>query len=1368
MPPTRSPALAAAAAALALAFAAAAPADFYSIVAAPRERTGEEVRQLYEAWKSEHGRQAGGNDLTGEEEDGWRRLEAFRDNLRYVDAHNAEADAGLHGFRLGLTPFADLTLEEFRRGRLGFRRRPRNATALARAGSARYLPRAGERLPDAVDWREQGAVAEVKDQGQCGGCWAFSAVAAVEGINKIVTGSLISLSEQELIDCDKFQDQGCNGGLMDNAFRFMIKNGGIDTEADYSFTGHDGWCDTNRKNAKVVSIDSYEDVPINNERALQKAVAHQPVSVAIEASGRAFQLYHSGIFDGTCGTSLDHGVTAVGYGSEDGKDYWIVKNSWGAKWGEAGYIRMARNVYVLAGKCGIAMEASYPVKKSPNPPNPGPSPPSPAKPPNVCNVEYSCLEATTCCCVSEHRGQCHAYGCCELEAATCCEDHMSCCPHDYPVCNVRDGTCHTSVNSPMMVKALPRTPAMYTGGQGGRSSWFPRARYLPGRLCWRQLAMGAELRRDDMEVVEESSSDAEAFRFVERVLQSVRMDPFLVDLSDKDHYDELLSYVDSTKKRSADDEALLVTTLKALSEAVSKIDIVYHHALLHNIFTMCIWYFRRDTRDALLDLITKLAAVADQFLRECLQMLVNNFTPPVPILPFMEQPRWLARKKEIYSQLHGSLKLISDTVPLAPMMLKDIIDRSMPKLFDNKAKMVSFVECMLGLDTDRMGDLLGALLLAKVVDLLTELDVNITWEDILQEEHNQGIFDMEIEDLDEDEDNLGHGGAKALFGGNACAEKLDGLMVVVCEHLKSCHEHGRLPQEFDILKTIFRTSVLRVHKSKFSQFIMFYACSLDPDFCGLDFAVFLTDIFANKDEDPISRRAFFTISCRMSAVSYVGSYLSRARFISTDMVLVVLKKLVDWCSSYCNLQKNRTVTKPIDHKIFYAGCQAVMYVLCFRLRSIMDHPTHKSELSKMRICDILDDPLKPLKVCLPSIVNEFLRQAKAASLLDSSMDLVFDDAIESDLSKAFGGINRLDMFFPFDPYLLKESDRYMRPIFEFWSMVKTTYSDNSDDDDELGDLDAPEMNMEESLDDHVEIDFNSNLEVSMDKMSITPHRTFHHPIDISPLVEKIDDPSMANDKDLLEVVRKLDDACKEAGFFYVTGHGITESLMREVRDVTHRFFQLPCEEKIKIKMSPQSGYRGYQRVGENITKGKPDMHEAIDVDLSRKIMRGIALALGGKVDALEGETAGDPFWVLRLIGYPVDIPEEQRTDTGCGAHTDYGLLTLVNQDDDICALEVQNRSGEWIHAKPIPGTFVCNIGDMVKVWSNGIYLPTLHRVVNNSPRYRVSVAFFYESNFDAAIEAVDFCLEKTGGVPKYEKVVYGKHLVQKVQTNFVM
>ncbi|KAM3240793.1 hypothetical protein ACQJBY_054056 [Aegilops geniculata] len=520
--------------------------------------------------------------------------------------------------------------------------------------------------------------------------------------------------------------------------------------------------------------------------------------------------------------------------------------------------------------------------------------------------------------------------------------------------------------------------------------------------------MGAELRRDDMaEAAVKPIRDSVAFRFVEHVLQSVRMDPLLVDPYDMDQYNKMVSTLDTSKKKTPDEEALYVTTLKALSEAVSKIDITYHHLLLNNIFTVRIWYLQRDTLDAFLDLITRLAAVADQYLRECLQMLVNNFTPP--LVQRNELPRWaVSRKKDIFFHLCESLKTISDTVPLAPRILRDIIDRSMPKLFDNKA-------------------------------------VNITWEDIIQGEHNKGIYEMELEDLNEDEDGLGQAGTKVLFGGNACAEKLDSLMVVVCEHLKSCAERGYLDKEFDILKAIFRASVLRVHRSKFCQFIMFYACSLDPKICGLEFAFFLTEIFLNKEEDPISR---------MSAVSYVGSYLSRARFISADTVLAILKKIVDWCDEYCVLQNRGTTANP-NHQIFYGACQ----------------------------------------VCLPSIVNEFLRQAKDAGLFAASMYSAAEDAIESDLSRAFGGINRLDTFFPFDPYLLKESDRYIRPNFEFWSMVKTTYSnDKDDDDDELLDLDAPEMSVG-SLDDHVEIDINSDdneLEYSMNKMSITPHRSFYH------------------------------------------------------------------------------------------------------------------------------------------------------------------------------------------------------------------------------------------------------------------------------------
>jgi len=194
-----------------------------------------------------------------------------------------------------------------------------------------------------------------------GSCWAFSAIAAVEGLNKLRTGQLVCLSEQELIDCDHLVNQGCRGGLMEPAFEYIQKNMGISTEKDYPYTGKDGLCDLEKARKHVGRIKGYSTVPANDEKSLQAIVAKQPVSIAIDAGSYEFQLYGSGIFEGFCGVNLNHGVTAVGYGEEGGNKYWIVKNSWGPNWGEGGYIRMKRDSTEKAGLCGIAMQASYPV-----------------------------------------------------------------------------------------------------------------------------------------------------------------------------------------------------------------------------------------------------------------------------------------------------------------------------------------------------------------------------------------------------------------------------------------------------------------------------------------------------------------------------------------------------------------------------------------------------------------------------------------------------------------------------------------------------------------------------------------------------------------------------------------------------------------------------------------------------------------------------------------------------------------------------------------------------------------------------------------------------------------------------------------------
>ncbi|KAJ9567178.1 hypothetical protein OSB04_003144 [Centaurea solstitialis] len=282
------------------------------------------------------------------------RFNVFQDNYAYILRHNANSNSS---YTLALNAFADLTHHEFKLARLGGL--SASSGYLIRLNRGGLLTQSSNDLPKSLDWREKGAVTHVKDQGSCGACWSFSATGAMEGINQIFTGSLISLSEQELVDCDRSFNNGCDGGLMDYAYEFVIKNHGINTEDDYPYKRKQLLAIETKK---VVTIDGYNDVPENNEDLLLQAVATQPVSVGICGSERVFQSYSKGIFKGPCSTALDHAVLIVGYGSKDGDDYWIIKNSWGTSWGMDGYMYMARNTGKANGVCGINMLASYPIK----------------------------------------------------------------------------------------------------------------------------------------------------------------------------------------------------------------------------------------------------------------------------------------------------------------------------------------------------------------------------------------------------------------------------------------------------------------------------------------------------------------------------------------------------------------------------------------------------------------------------------------------------------------------------------------------------------------------------------------------------------------------------------------------------------------------------------------------------------------------------------------------------------------------------------------------------------------------------------------------------------------------------------------------
>lgn len=380
------------------------------------------LTQLFDDWCKQYSK------TYSSEQEKLYRLKVFEDNLAFVTKHNLFSNAS---YSLSLNAFADLTPHEFKASRLGLSAAP---FALHTSFSHHVGGPVGD-LPASVDWRKKGAVTSVKDQGACGACWSFSATGAIEGINKIVTDSLVSLSEQELIDCDKSYNNGCEGGLMDYAYKFVINNHGIDTEEDYPYQARDRSCNKDKLKRHVVTIDGYTDIPASNEDLLLRAVAVQPVSVGICGSERAFQLYSKGIFTGPCSTSLDHAVLIVGYGSENGVDYWIVKNSWGPHWGIKGYIHMLRNSDKAEGICGINMLASYPVKTKPNPPPP--PPPGPTR----CDFFTHCSEGETCCCTRRIFGICISWKCCGLDSAVCCKDGRHCCPHDYPVCDTSRNQC---------------------------------------------------------------------------------------------------------------------------------------------------------------------------------------------------------------------------------------------------------------------------------------------------------------------------------------------------------------------------------------------------------------------------------------------------------------------------------------------------------------------------------------------------------------------------------------------------------------------------------------------------------------------------------------------------------------------------------------------------------------------------------------------------------------------------------------------------------------------------------------------------------------------------------------------------------------
>mmetsp|Transcript_36640 Transcript_36640/g.88802 ORF Transcript_36640/g.88802 Transcript_36640/m.88802 type:complete len:359 (+) Transcript_36640:237-1313(+) len=324
---------------------------------------------MFQSWANEHEKEY----TSDTEKD--HRMQVWMQNHIKIELHNNQVPEPK--FKLGHNAFSDMTQDEYAEfnklglhsSKAGKLSAEQKINPQAEFTTFRALEDPMLELPKEVDWTSLGGVTDVKNQGACGSCWAFSTTGALEGAKFIKTGELVALSEQNLLDCDH-KDLGCNGGLMDNAFKFDEKTGGLCSEEDYPYKAKQGKkCNTNCTDVPGTIVSTFYDVPQGDAKALQAAIAMQPISIAIQADQFVFQFYKKGVLtDDKCGKqgNIDHGVLAVGYGtdSETEEPFWLVKNSWGDSWGEKGYIRMSRNSKNDFGMCAILKAASFPEVKA--------------------------------------------------------------------------------------------------------------------------------------------------------------------------------------------------------------------------------------------------------------------------------------------------------------------------------------------------------------------------------------------------------------------------------------------------------------------------------------------------------------------------------------------------------------------------------------------------------------------------------------------------------------------------------------------------------------------------------------------------------------------------------------------------------------------------------------------------------------------------------------------------------------------------------------------------------------------------------------------------------------------------------------------
>ncbi|MCO5571465.1 hypothetical protein L7F22_025205 [Adiantum nelumboides] len=611
--------------------------------------------------------------------------------------------------------------------------------------------------------------------------------------------------------------------------------------------------------------------------------------------------------------------------------------------------------------------------------------------------------------------------------------------------------------------------------------------------------------------------------------------------NDTTEYDKLLLEWRELHIEDPKSNDFLECRLKALSQAVSFIKERAHEQLLQYVLGMSLWMHSPEVSIILAEFVVNLASVNGGCVIQCLDMLVRNFLPPSSGLPIfidffsrraimkgMSKEMLMQRKSEHMGRkdstlrcVHLALHKISELVPMTTMHLRHIVLQRMPHRIVDTEWNALYMENMLRLEQDAKGDFIQTQMLLAVVDRLIEIDVEIKWEDIVKEDDSSKIFvlDMEFdEQLEDVEAGVGPGSEAQQLAGVvldcdggrrlslcAVADKMDVLMDMTLQHLQKCVEAGRIEQVFSTLMTSFQSTILDTFKSKFTQFLIFYVCSLSPSSLGVQFTSLLCEILTSPSRP---------LSTRMSAAAYLASFLARAKYLPLNIISSSLKRIVSWCISYTPRQIEKKGALTVDagvHGVLYSACQAIMYVLCFRMKTLLDDQSEREMLYKLPLDDLLRHTLNPLKLCLTSVVEEFLKQATAAHLVNANLSLEVNRNIDALESNTFGGINRLDMFFPFDPYLLRQSDRFIRPNFIFWSMVQCPEDELSDSDVEGNEIAGEGLSHSEaikvklsresiekprgyaelhSLEDNDSVtedeDDLEDFEISMNRMSLTP------------------------------------------------------------------------------------------------------------------------------------------------------------------------------------------------------------------------------------------------------------------------------------------